>query len=128
MSKLILFGQEYQLAYTVAAQAMIAQHFGGIDKIDGALTEGDAVEIMDNVSFMAAAMMKGAENRERVRCKALGLEYDGQESLDYECLRLAFQPSDVKSAATAIMEAIREGSTATVELKEEKGKNADATP
>lgn len=128
MSKLILFGQEYQLAYTVAAQATIAQRFGGIEKIDGALTEGNAVEIMDNVCFMASAMMLGAENRERVRCMALGLEYTGQKSISYDCLREAFQPSDVKAAATAIMEAIREGSTATVELKEEKGKNADATP
>ena len=128
MSKLTLFGQEYQLAYTVAAQAMIAQRFGGIEEIDGALTEGDAVGIMDNICFMTSAMMLGAENRERVRCMALGLEYTGQKSIKYEHLLDAFQPSDVKAAATAIMEAIREGSTATVELKEEKGKNADATP
>lgn len=128
MITLELFGVEYPMVFTVAAQAEIAKRFGGIDKIGTALDSGEFQATLENISFMAAALMKGAEERERVRCLATGVPYEGKPALTAQNLMNALELQDVKRATKAVVDAIKEGSSVTVELKEEKGKNADATP
>ena len=128
MASITIFGHEYPMAYTVAAQAEIAKRFGGIEKIEIAFNREDVSGTMLNMAFCAAVMCKAHEDRERVRSKSMGNEYAGSETLSEEEIAAAIDPKEVPEIMKAVMAAMKEGNATTVEVEHAKGKNADATP
>lgn len=128
MTSITIFGHEYPLAYTVAAQSEIAKRFGGIEKIELAFNSEDVAAMMANMAFCAAVMCKAYEDRERVRSKSMGNEYAGRETPCAEDIAAALDPKDMANVSKAVIAALKEGNTITVEVEPAKGKNADATP
>lgn len=120
-------GIEYPVAYTVEAQNTIAKRFDGIENIEKAFDNSDIAKMVDNVAFIASALMSGAEHRERVRCAMFSIECDAKTAPTYEMLCAVMSPSDIKTAMEVIMAAIKAGNRVTVEVQPEKSKNAKAT-
>ncbi len=128
MASITIFGREYPMAYTVAAQEEIGKRFGGIEKIELAFNTEDVASMMVNMAFCAAVMCKAYEDRERVRCKFMGTEYTPNEVMSEAELICAIEPKEVPNISNSIMEAMKEGNKTTVEVEPAKAKNADATP
>ena len=128
MASITIFGHEYPMAYTVAAQSEIAKRFGGIEKIELAFSADDVAAMMDNMAFCAAVMCKAYEDRERVRSKSMGNEYAGRETPSASDITASLDPKDMMDVSKSIMLAMKEGNAITVEVEPAKGKNADATP
>lgn len=120
--------KEYPLAYTIMAQEAIAKRHGGLEKWGETMESIEVDDMMGEMAFMAAEMTKGAYEREKVRCKIYGEEYTGPGYLTEEEIKAATQNGEMKEIAIAVMKAMKEGNEATVEVKEEKGKNAKTTP
>lgn len=121
--------KDFPMAYTVEAQTIMAEKAGGIEKLDTLFDVDDAAESTENTLWIAAVMMKAYANREKLKCKILGEEYTGGETPTYEELRLLVDVRDLgKNFMTEISEAMKLGNKTTVEVKEEKRKNAEATP
>ena len=128
MDSITIFGHEYPMAYTVAAQSEIAKKFGGIEKIKLAFNAENVSEAMTNMAFCAAVMCKAYEDREQVRSKSMGNKYARRETLCAEDIAAALDPKDMANVSKAVIAAMKEGNTITVEVEPAKGKNADATP
>lgn len=128
MASITIFGREYPMAYTVAAQTEIAKRFGGIEKIELAFSTEDLSAMMENMAFCAAVMCKAYEDRERVRSKSMGNEYAAKETLCAGDIAAAFDPKDMMDVSKSILAAMKEGNAIAVEVEPTKGKNADATP
>lgn len=121
--------KDFPMAYTVEAQTIMAEKAGGIEKLDTLFDAGDAAGSTENTLWIAAVMMKAYANREKLKCKILGEEYKGGETPTYEELRLLVNVQDLgQNFVAEISEAMKAGSKTTVEVKEEKRKNAKATP
>lgn len=128
MASITFFGREYPMVYTVDAQAEIAKRFGGIEKIEAAFNAEDMATTMMNMAFCASVMCKAYENRELVRCKAMGEEYKPVCILSEEDVASAIEPKEITGIMKAVTETMRDGNTTNVEVEPAKGKNADATP
>ena len=128
MASITIFGREYPMVYTVAAQEEIGKRFGGIEKIELAFSTEDVASMMVNMAFCAAVMCKAYEDRERVRCKFMGTEYTPNEVMSEAELICAIEPKEVPEISSAIMETMKDGNKTTVEVEPAKGKNVDATP
>lgn len=120
-------GIDVPLRYTVEAQTKIAKAAGGLEQIESYLSDKDAAETTEHIIFMAAAMMEGSINREKVKCKILGNEYKGPNPIPYEDLRLFFNALDIKEISAEVLNAMKSDNKSTVEIKAEKRKNAEAT-
>lgn len=128
MASITVFGKEYPLFYTVAAQDRLAKRFGKLEDIQKAFdAELGAAAVMDNAAFIASALMLGAEERERVRCLAFGEEFAGPAALTHEQLCAVLHPTEIGEVMKQAMAAMKEGSQVTVEAEVKNGKNADAT-
>lgn len=128
MASITVFGREYPLFYTVAAQDRLAKRFGKLEHIKEAFdTELGAAAVTDNAAFIASALMQGAEERERVRCIAFGEEFLGHKALTYEQLCAVLHPTEIGEVMKQAMAAMKDGSQVTVEAEAKSGKNADAT-
>lgn len=122
-----IMGRKYPMAYTVYVQNQIAERFGGLEKMQDAFELGGAASAADNTVFMAAAMMLGYVQRERVRAKLLGDDCELDDPPSYEDLRAVLSNGEVIALSKAVANTLAEGTNATVEVKPEKGKNAAAT-
>lgn len=121
--------KDFPMAYTVEAQTIMAEKAGGIEKLDTLFNVDDAAKSTENTLWIASVMMKAYANREKLKCKILGDEYTGGETPTYDELRLLVNVRDLgKDFMTEISEAMKLGNKTTVEVKEEKRKNAEATP
>lgn len=128
MASITVFGKEYPLFYTVAAQDRLAKRFGKLEDIQKAFdADLGAAAVMDNAAFIASALMLGAEERERVRCLAFGEEFAGPAALTHEQLCAVLHPTEIGEVMKQAMAAMKEGSQVTVEAEVKNGKNADAT-
>lgn len=122
--KLKLLGQEFPFCYTVAAQKEISDAFGGMEKIKDAFS-GTAEEVRDNALKMAAAMMRGGEQRERLRCKMYGERYDGPSALTAEELEVVVVTAkDMSAVMNAVLQAMKAGNEVSVELMPSKKEKA----
>ena len=128
MASITIFGKEYPLFYTVSAQDRLAKRFGKLENIKTAFDEelGTAA-ITDNAAYIAATLMQGAEERERVRCLAFGEEFLGPKALTHEQLCAVLHPTEIGEVMKQAMAAMKDGSQVTVEAEAKSGKNADAT-
>lgn len=122
--KLKILGQDYPFCYTVSAQKEIADTFGGIEKIKDAFS-GTAEEVRDNALYMAAAMMRGGEQRERLRCKMYGETYDGPPALTAKELEdVVVTAADMSELMNAVLQAMKAGNEVSVELMPSKKEKA----
>lgn len=122
--KLKLLGQEFPFCYTVAAQKEISDAFGGMEKIKDAFS-GTAEEVRDNALKMAAAMMRGGEKRERLRCKMYGERYDGPSALTAKELEdVVVTAADMSALMNAVLQAMKAGNEVSVELMPSKKEKA----
>lgn len=121
--------KDFPMAYTVEAQTIMAEKAGGIENLNTLFNADDAAGSTENTLWIASIMMKAYANREKLKCKILGEEYTGGETPTYEELRLLVDVRDLgKDFMTEISETMKLGNKTTVEVKEEKRKNAEATP
>lgn len=122
--KLKLLGQEFPFCYTVAAQKEISDAFGGMEKIKDAFS-GTAEEVRDNALKMAAAMMRGGEKRQRLRCKMYGERYDGPSALTAKELEdVVVTAADMSELMNAVLQAMKAGNEVSVELMPSKKEKA----
>ena len=122
--KLKILGQDYPFCYTVSAQKEISDAFGGMEKIKDAFS-GTAEEVRDNALKMAAAMMRGGEKRERLRCKMYGEEYDGPSALTAKELEdVVVTAADMSELMNAVLQAMKAGNEVSVELMPSKKEKA----
>lgn len=122
--KLKLLGQEFPFCYTVAAQKEISDAFGGMEKIKDAFS-GTAEEVRDNALKMAAAMMRGGEKRQRLRCKMYGETYDGPSALTAKELEdVVVTAADMSALMNAVLQAMKAGNEVSVELMPSKKEKA----
>lgn len=121
--------KDFPMAYTVEAQTIMAERAGGLERLDTLFDVGDAAGATENTLWIAAVMMKAYANREKLKAKMLGEEYNGGEVPTYEELRCLVSVQDLGNGfLVEISEAMKVGNKTTVEVKEEKRKNAKATP
>lgn len=125
--ELEIFGKKFPMKYTVSAQSEIAKRFGGLEKMQQVMESRGAAEALEDLAFMAAAMIRGAARHERVKCKAMGEEPEEQVTLTPEELADAFELKDMTSVREAVMATMKEGQQVTVEVEPSR-KNAEATP
>lgn len=123
---------EYPAAYTVEAQGMLAEHFGGIENIEQAFESGtdiadDVVKLMENTIFLVSAILKGGENRERVRCKMLGVECTAKAAPTFEELCAVLTPDEIPELLNDALKIMSGGNATTMDVEEPEGKNAKAT-
>lgn len=123
MASITLLGKEFPLEYTVQVMEEVTKRFGGtIEAVEG-MSSGE--NQLENTIFLLAAMMKGAERRERVRCALWHEEFKGSEAPDYETLMAVMNPEDLRNMASALVEAINESQKVTTEVVMDPKKNED---
>ncbi|HIX16957.1 MAG TPA: hypothetical protein H9860_01450 [Candidatus Gemmiger faecavium] len=125
--ELEILGKKFPMKYTVSAQSEIAKRFGGLEKMAAAMESNGAAKTLEDIVFMAAAMIRGAARYERVKCKAVGEEPEEQMTLTSEELCDAVELKDLKRIREAVMATMKEGQQVTVEVEPSR-KNAEATP
>lgn len=122
-----IFGKKFPMKYTISTQSEIAKRFGGLEKMQQIMDSRGAAEALEDLTFMVAAMIRGAERHERVKRKAMGEEPEEQMTFTPEELADALELKDMASVKEAIMDTMREGQQVTVEVEPNR-KNAEATP
>lgn len=121
-------GKDFPLCYTVDVQGKIAEKAGRLEDLQNLFDDEDTTKVTENTVWLLSVMMQAAVDREKVKCRMMGEEYSGGEAPDYEELRLILNPFEIqKDAMNEINAAMNAGQKTTVEVKEEKGKNAKAT-
>ncbi len=121
-------GKDFPLCYTVEAQSKLAEKAGKLEDIQGLFERDDAAEVVENTVWMLSVMMEAAVNREKVKCRMLGEEYKGGEAPTYDDLRAILNPGEIgEKIMQEITKAMKSGNETTVEVKEEKRKNAETT-
>lgn len=118
-----IMGKTFPLRYTVRAQEIIEDECGA--DVTEALNQG-GVQSVKAAAVMVSAMMRAAEERERVRCALYGLEYHGEEALTSQQVAAAMDLSDIKRYMDAVTATINEGQKTTTEV--ETPKKRKATP
>lgn len=120
--------KDFPLCYTVEAQTKIAAKAGRLEDLKVLFEKDDSAETVENIVWVLAILMEAAANREKVKCKMLGEDYKGGEPPSYDELRMLLGVTELeKETIEEIFSAMRKGSQTTVEVKEEKGKNAKDT-
>ena len=120
MASITLLGKEFPLEYTVQVMDAVTKKFGGtVEAVEG-MSDGE--HQLENTIFLLAAMMKGAERREKVRCALWHEEYKGPEAPDYDTLMQIMNPEDLRNMAAALVEAINESNRVTTEAIPDKKK------
>lgn len=121
-------GKNFPLRYTVDVQSKIAKKAGRLEDLQNLFDDEDAAKVAENTVWMLSIMMQASVDTEKVKCRMLGEEYRGEEAPSYEELRMLLNPFEIqKDAMGEIEAAMNAGQKTTVEVKEEKGKNAKAT-
>ena len=121
-------GKNFPLCYTIAVQSELADKAGRLEDIQNLFDQDDTEKVIENIVWTISLMMTAAESREKVKCRMLGQEYKGEEPPTFDELMLLLSPGEIEeSAMEEISNAMKSGQKTTVEVKEEKGKNAKAT-
>ena len=123
MASITLLGKEFPLEYTVQVMEEVTKRFGGtVEAIEGM---NDEEHQLENTIFLLAAMMKGAERRERVRCALWHEEYTGPEAPDYDTLMQIMNPEDLRNMANSLIQAINDAGRITPEIVPDAKKNGE---
>lgn len=119
---------KYPASYTIRAQNLIDEQFGGLDQMGSKMQEvGDAGKF-DLIADLLAILIDGGVNRGRVECELLGTEYDGPAAISAEAIKQLLKPGEVFDLYPAMRDEIRDGYKTTIKLKPPKEKNVKATP
>lgn len=122
-----ILDQEYPLKYTIAAQSKIASKAGGLKNIEALFNCEDEAEIFKNAAFMAAEMIEGYINSEKIKCRMLGQEYTGPEPISAADLCGLLDVADTENMVREITAAMRAGNKSNVEVKPDKKKEPLST-
>lgn len=117
-----ILDREYPLKYTIAAQSKIASKAGGLKNIESLFNCEDETEIFKNAAFMAAEMIEGYINSEKIKCRILGQEYTGPEPISAADLCGILDVADTENMVREITAAMRAGNKSNVEVKPDKKK------
>ena len=92
-----VFGKTYELRLGLDAVDDICKRLGcRLENLEKALTAASDIGQLELICFIAAAMMRSAYRREKVRCSLYGEESTMQEPLTAEQLMAYY---DIRSAA-----------------------------
>lgn len=114
-----IFGREYPIKYTIAAENAIAERAGGLENLNAAMEREGAAGRMDIMASMLAALIAGGVARAKLDARLAGDEYTGPEAVPIEDIH-ALTVAELTDLSGAIMAAIKEGSAVTVELQPQK--------
>lgn len=114
-----IFGVEYPLKYTIAAENAIAERAGGLENLNAAMEREGAAGRMDIMASMLTALIAGGVARAKLDTRLAGDEYTGPEAVPIEDIQ-ALTVAELTDLSGAIMAAIKEGSAVTVELQPQK--------
>lgn len=114
-----IFGVEYPLKYTIAAENAIAERAGGLENLNAAMEREGAAGRMDIMASMLAALIAGGVARAKLDARLAGDDYTGPETVPLDDIR-ALTVAELTDLSGAIMAAIKEGSDVTVELQPQK--------
>lgn len=114
-----IFGVEYPLKYTIAAENAIAERAGGLENLNAAMEREGAAGRMDIMASMLAALIAGGVARAKLDARMNGNEYTGPEAVPIEDIQ-ALTVAELTSLSGSVMAAIKEGSEVTVELQPQK--------
>lgn len=117
-----ILDREYPLKYTIAAQSKIASKAGGLKNIEALFNCEDETKIFENAAFMAAEMIEGYINSEKIKCRILGQEYTGPEPISAADLCGLLDVPDTEGMIREITAAMRAGNKSNVEVKPDKKK------
>lgn len=120
-AKIKINGAEYLLCFSTRVMRDCAERYGGIEKINEALSDGDTVKMMDECFWILAQMMAAGAKYAAVE----GLPCP--EPLGYEGLYDLCSVDDMLDMKAHIMRTISEGCHRDIEVEPEQGKNAQAT-
>lgn len=113
-----LFGKKQPLAMSVGVIKAITERYGGVDKIESALS--DKTKALDEALWLLSVMNKGAVSY----CKKSGIDCPKAFSLDdiYDLCDM----NDLKGLVGKIKDSIAETSTPAVEVKNAETTQAQA--
>lgn len=114
-----IFGREYPIKYTIAAENTIAERAGGLENLNSAMEKEGAAGRMDILAAMLAALISGGVARAKLDAQLAGDEYTGPETVPLDDIR-ALTVAELTDLTGDIMAAIKEGSAVTVELQPQK--------
>lgn len=119
-----IMGTVYPARYTVHAENLIARKIGGIENLEAAMEKDGTAGAIDIFAYMAASLIEGGVQHDKVEGQLTGREYAGPEPISYETIIQLLQPGEILDLKDAIMEAVREGNKTNIELKPAKKKAA----
>lgn len=117
VSYIELLGEKHPMCFSLAASEELSEKFGGLEKMQKALTGGDIAKVSMAVDAVLSCLLKAG----RIYIKATGGELPAE---------LPCRPADLidvtdKAAVESIFSAIRSDTSREVETKTKNGK---ATP
>lgn len=83
-AKYKVHGKEYTLCFSLRVVRACAEEFGGMDKLDKALTGGDQLEQFNNVIWLLAQMMDAGERYDKLEGKSPEKALTADELLDLQ--------------------------------------------
>lgn len=118
-------GKDFPLAYTVEAQAEMAEKAGGIEQLNTLFDADDAAKSFENTLWVLSVMMNAYANRERLKATMMGKKWDGMEPPTLEQLRVLLDVTEInKDIMGEITAAMKVGNKTSVEVKSEKNGKA----
>lgn len=120
-AKIKINRKEYLLCFSTRVMRDCTERYGGIEKIDEALSGGDTVKMLDECFWILAQMMAAGAKYAAVE----GLP--NPEPLSCDDLYDLCSVDDMLDMKAHIMETISEGSLREIEVEAEKEKNGKTT-
>ena len=122
-----LFGKEYPMCLTVAAEQQLIERFGGLEQVANQMTDGEAG--IPVVAEFAHIMMEGGQKRVKALAWLEGEEAQPLPVPPMEVLLDALDLADAQYLSGKLLEAVCVSRGVTVEVAEEReeGKNGETT-
>lgn len=113
-------GKEHLLCFSARVVRAVTERYGGVERIDTALSAGDPLKALDEAVWLLATMMDGGARYAKINGLETAPPLTADELLDVMDL------SDFGQLRTKITEAVVSGRETHVEA--DPGKNAETTP
>lgn len=113
-------GKAHLLCFSARVVRAVTERYGGVERIDTALSAGDPLKALDEAVWLLATMMDGGARYAKINGLETAPPLTADELLDVMDL------SDFGQLRTKITEAVVSGRETHVEA--DPGKNAETTP
>lgn len=123
-----LFGKKYPLCMTVHAQDLFKKKFGSYSGwAEGLQNQEDETAAVNATVDLLDIMLQGGRARVKALAWIAGEEPELPPELDLEFLRQALSLSELGDIQAKLFETFTAGNKQTVEVAEDRSKNAETT-